>query len=115
MILRKIICFLLAIWGVGIAQTYQYGQLLEGFIGIKGNVFVIWRTSGEEFRGSSQDADNSQNSFMSTNFKKLNGAYGQLLEELGTENNPDIENNELELRDYLGSLGLGIIICPKGR
>ena len=98
---------LLVIWGTTTAQeyTYQYGQILEDFRGGLGTVTVTWKFSDKEFSATITSATELLSPFTNVRVENLNAAYGKLLIEIGSEDNPNIKSNKIEFLDYIGSLG----------
>ena len=101
------ICFLLVIWGIGLAQkyTYEYGQLTEDARNELERGIIIWETTTGKVTSTFDDPIKLLTPFGSPKNANINKAYGELLKKMGAEDDPDVANNRLEFLDYLGSLG----------
>ena len=79
---------------------------MENLRGPLGSAVVTWTTSTEEYTGSYQHPDSILDLlFSNVRLESLDKAYGNLLEELGIEYDPNIKSNKIRFLDHLGSLG----------
>ncbi len=88
-------------------------QLIEDFSGGLGSISIVWKADNKAFSSSSQIPLEFLENTNSNRLKNMNMAYGELLKELGVENDPNLVNNKVEFLNYLSSSGWKLVPSEK--